>query len=190
MKAVKSAGARVAAGGIVVALLLCGSPFGGRVEAQPKPQPLKIGVVEMNRALNMSKAGQRSKSILLAAKSQKELELKNQEQEVKRLQDELDNNIMLSKEAREQRESQLRDRQRDLRTAVQDAQRQLQEQERKLTDSVISELTTIVGIIAREENFDFVLEQGASQVVLYSRIKFIDFTDKVIERYDNLQGAK
>ncbi|MBI3991775.1 MAG: OmpH family outer membrane protein [Candidatus Lambdaproteobacteria bacterium] len=169
-----------------LAVLLCA----GAAQAQPVPPPLKIGTVELNRALNESKAGQRSKNILLAAKSQKEAELKVQEQELSKLQDDLNTNIMLSKEAKEQREAQLRERQRDLRQSVQEAQRQLQDQERKLTESVISELNTVVDIVSREDKFDIVLERTAAQAILYSRFKFIDITDKVIERYDNLQGGK
>ena len=178
------------AGRALVALALAALLCAGAAQAQPLSAPLKIGIVELNRALNESKAGPRSKNVLLAAKSQKETELKAQEQELSKLQDELNTNIMLSKEAKEQREAQLRERQRDLRQAVQEAQRQLQEQERKLTESVISELNTVVDLVSREETFDLVLERTAAQAILYSRFKFIDITDKVIERYDNLHGGK
>jgi len=152
-------------------------------------QPVKIGVVRMNEALNQSVAGQRSKKLLMAAKTQKEQELKAKEEELKRLNEQLQNNIMLSEEARGQKQQELKERQQQLRRAVQEAQKELQQQERRLTQSIFSELSTVVDIIAKERNFDFVLEDGASQVILFSKYDFVDITDAVIQRYNEMQSA-
>ena len=169
--------------GSLIVLVLTLMPWA--VMDAPAAEPLKIGVVRLNKALNSSSAGERSKKILLSAKSQKEGELKAREQELKQLQEQLNSNIMLSDDAKAKRQNELRQKQRELRIAVQKAQQDLQTQERKLTQSVLLELKTIVEANSKEEGFDLVLEQAASQVILYTRFKMIDITDKVISRYNN-----
>jgi outer membrane protein len=147
---------------------------------------LRVGVVNIDEAINTSQAGERSKKILQAAQAQKRSELQAQEQELKTLQEELQGNIMLSQEAKAQRTQELQNKQQELRAAVQQAQRELAEQERSLTNSMIAEIRTIVELVAKEEGLDFVLEQSAARVILFARIKFIDVTDKVIERYNKI----
>lgn len=151
---------------------------------------LKIGVVNINEALNRSASGERSKGILLASKSQLESELKSREDELKKKHDELQNNIMLTKEAREARERELRDQERQLRKDVQDAQRELQDKERKLTESIFIELRTVIEAIAKEEQYDLIMEQNAASVILFSKTKFDDLTSKVIERYNKFSAKK
>lgn len=150
---------------------------------------LKIGVVHLNRALNQSAAGERSKQVLRAARDQMEANLKAKERELKSLREELEQNMMLTEEARSQRQQQLRQREQELRQEVQQAQNELQDRERKLTESIFVELRTIIERIGEERNFDLVLEQNAAQVVLFSTAPLRDITDEVIERYDATYGG-
>ncbi len=150
---------------------------------------LKIGVVNINAAMNRSAAGERSKNILLASKSQKENELKAKEAELKDLRDDLKNNIMLTDDARSRKEKELREQERALRKEVQQAQKELQIRERKLTESIFIELKTVIDEIAKEEKYDLILEQNASQVILFSSAKFDNITERVIERYNKFQAA-
>jgi outer membrane protein len=151
---------------------------------------LKIAVVNMNRAINSSESGERSKKILLASKFQKENELKAKEVQLRKMVEDARGNMMLSDAAKQQKEKDLRDREGDLRQEVQNAQRDLQEQERKLTDSIFVELKTVIAVLAQERKYDLILEQAASQVILYSQFKFDDITDEVIERYNKIQAKK
>jgi outer membrane protein len=171
----------LAAGAIV---LLLASP------RPAAPADLKIGVVNMNRAINSSDSGERSKKILLASKSQKENELKAREAQLRKLVDEARSNMMLSDAAKQQKEKDLRDKENDLRQEVQNAQRDLQEQERKLTDSIFVELKTVIAVLAQEKKYDLILEQAASQVILFSQFKLDDITEEVIERYNKIQAKK
>ena len=153
-------------------------------------ETLKIGVVNVNQALNQSAAGERSKSILLTAKSQLESELKAKEDDLKAKHEALQNNIMLKAEAREAKERELRDLEQALRREVQEAQRTLQERERKLTESIFVELRTVIEAIAKEGQYDLVLEKNAAGVILFATAKMDDLTDKVIERYNKFNAGK
>jgi len=151
---------------------------------------LKVAIVNINKALNTSEAGERSKKILLAAKGQKENDLKAKEAQFRKLVDDTRANMMLSDAAKAQKEKELRDKETDLRQEVQDAQRELQDQERKMTESIFSELRTVIAAIGQEKKYDLILEQGASQVILFSPLKFDDLTDEVIDRFNRMQSKK
>ncbi len=105
------------------------------------------------------------------------------------MREDLQNNLMLTEAARKEKEDELRKRQQSLRREVQAAQRELQAKERKLTESIFIELRTVIAELAREKAYDLVLEQNASQVVLYSSAKFDNLTDEVIQRYDKYQAG-
>jgi outer membrane protein len=151
---------------------------------------LKVGVIDVNRALNLSTAGQRSKQVLLAAKAQKENDLKAKESDLKKMVDDLRSNMMLTDTARSQREQDIRARDADLQQQVQAAQRDLQDQERKLTDSILAELKTVIAVVSQDKKLDVVLESRAAETILFSRLKFTDITDEVIARYNKIHTDK
>lgn len=173
-----------------VPLLLCGLALLVASSGRASAADLKVAVVNMNRAINTSEAGERSKKILLAAKAQKENELKAKEAQFRKLVDDTRANMMLSEAAKVQKDKELRDKENDLRQEVQSAQHDLQEQERKLTDSIFVELKTVIAVIAQEKKYDIVLEQAASQVILFSQFKLEDITDEAVERYNKIQSKK
>ena len=153
-------------------------------------EQLKVGVVDINRALNQSMAGDRSKKLLLATRDQKENELKGKEQALKKLSDELQNSLMMTESARREKEQELRDKETALRMDVQRAQQELQEKERKMTETIFGELKMVVEALAKEGKYDLVLEQGASQVILFHVGVFTDLTDQVIARYNKMTPNK
>ena len=151
---------------------------------------LKIGIVNINEALNRSAAGERSKNILLTNKGQLENELKAKDEQLKKKREALQSNIMLSQEARATREAELKQEEATLRREVQKAQRDLQDKERKLTESIFIELRTVIDEIGKEEQYDLILEKNAAGVILFTTAKLEDLTDKVIERYNSFNKAK
>jgi outer membrane protein len=163
-------------------------PLGQEADAQSaRKAAFRIAVVDLNQALNNSEAGKRSKRILLTDKDQMEDSLKAQEAAYKKQSEDLRNNLLLTDAARAQREAELKESERKLRDAVQKAQKELQDKERRYTETIFGELKTVIGLIAKEETFDVVLEKGASQVILFSQYDMVDITDKVISRYDSFQ---
>ncbi|HUJ75306.1 MAG TPA: OmpH family outer membrane protein, partial [bacterium] len=166
----RALGPRLGAG-LAALLLLC---------APLRAAELRIAVVNMNKALNTSESGERSKKLLLAARAQKESELKAKEADLRTMEDQAKNNIMLTDEARAQKQKELQQKEAELRQDVATAQQDLQNQERQLTESIFTQLRTVIAQVAKEQKYDLVLEQAASQVILYSSYKFVDITDEVI----------
>jgi outer membrane protein len=164
-----------------VAALLLEAPL----LAQKKPQ-LKIGVVNFQKVLNTSDAGKRSRKILLASKDQKEAELKAIGDQIKQEMQELQGNILLTETAKGKKAKELRGRETKWRRDFQAAERELQKKQIKVSETIFSELKTVINLIAKEQNFDFIIEQTNAQTILYSRDKLINITSEVIERYNNI----
>ena len=150
----------------------------------------KIGVVDLNRALNESEAGIRSKNILESKGRQKQETLKLEEEDLKKLADELRNNPLLSNDIKGQKEDELKQRQQNLRLQVREYEKELRGDERKLTEEIFKELKTVIRTVSRDEKYDLVLEKNAAEVILYMKEDKTDITQKVIDGYNALKGQK
>ncbi|MBF0238058.1 MAG: OmpH family outer membrane protein [SAR324 cluster bacterium] len=151
---------------------------------------LKIGVVDLNRALNESEEGIRSKNILESKGRQKQQDIKLEEEELKTLADELSNNPLLNPETKRQKEEELRQRQQNLRGKIQQFQQDIRTEERRLTEEIFKELKTVIRSVSITEKFDVVLEKNAAEVILYMKEDKDDFTQKIIDRYNALKAEK
>lgn len=172
---------RIQLAGIVLGLLLLiphNQVFGAK--------DVKIGVVDFQKVLNLSEAGKRSRKILLASKKQKEDELKTVGDKLKKESEALKNNILLTDAAKEKRKKDLIARERSLRKDFKGAERALQREQMKASESIYTEVQTVIGLIAREQKFDFVIEKSTARAILYSRSKLADITDTVIKRYNDI----
>ncbi len=139
----------------------------------------KVGVVDLNRALNESEEGIRSKNLLEAQGRQKQEELRLQEEELQKLAADLRNNPLLTEQARQQKEQELRQKQQTLRG-----------EERNLTMQIFAELKNVIRTISLNGEFDLVLERNAAQqVILFSKEEPPDLTQQVIDRYNQLKQA-
>lgn len=147
---------------------------------------MKVGVVDFQKVLNLSEAGKRSRKILLASKEQKASELKAVGENLKKEAEDLRNNILLTDAAKKKKRQDLRTKEKKWRDTFKAAERELQTKQIKASESIFSEVQTVINLIAKEDNFDFIIEQQTARSILYSRAKFQDITDKLIKRYDSL----
>lgn len=147
---------------------------------------LKIGVVDFQKLLNLSEAGKRSQKILWASKQQKESELKATGDKLKKKIDALRNNIMLNDAAKSKKQKELRVEERKLRSDLRASERELQREQMKASDSIYTQVKTVIGLIAKEQKFDFVVEKTTARSILYARGKMEDITDIVIRRYNGI----
>ena len=146
----------------------------------------KIGVVDFQKVLNLSEAGKRSRKILLASKQQKENELKSVGDKLKKESGAVNNNILLTEKAKTKKQQELRKRERRLRNDFKAAERELQREQIKASESIFTEVQTVIKVIARENNFDFIIEKSTARAILFSSSKLMDITDTVIKRYNDI----
>ncbi|MBQ32622.1 MAG: hypothetical protein CL923_08750 [Deltaproteobacteria bacterium] len=150
----------------------------------------KIGVVDLNRALNESETGIRSRNVLEARGRQKQKEFQAEEEELRELAEKLRNNPLLTKSARQQKEQELQQRQQQLQEQARQFEQELRGQERQLTEGIFSELKGSIRTVSIREQFDLVLERNAAQVILYMKEDTTDLTQKVIDHYNALKASE
>jgi outer membrane protein len=172
---------RNALGCLLLAGLLC-SPIIAQAE------DLKIGYVDLQKALNESEAGQKAKEVFKAEVDRMEQSLEKRKNEVTKLKDELEKKgLLLKEEERDSLERDYRQKLRDFERQYKDSQQELQIKDRELTGRILEELRQVLRDMGEQGNYTLILE-GNNTVVLYGS-KAIDLTETVIKTY-NAKGAK
>ena len=150
-------------------------------------QALEIGVVDLNRALNESEEGMRSKNLLESRGRQKQQEFKVEEEEFMQIAEDLRNNPLLTPKAKQEKEQELQNRQRILWEKVRQFEQELRLEERKLTEAIFQDLKAAIRTVSQRSDYDLVLEKNAAQVILYMKEETTDLTQKIIDYYNSLK---
>ncbi len=143
---------------------------------------LKIAVVDMSRILNDSKTGRSEKSKLLKERNKLQKQLNSKETEFKSKVEALRANSVLNEQSRQQEETKLRKRFQQLQGELKVSQSKLAQRERAATQRVVKKVEKIVQQLAKEEEYDLVLERTSAVTVLYARQPLQDITKTVIKK--------
>lgn len=147
----------------------------------------KFGVVDLQRALNLSQAGREAKEAFSKKVESAQRIVDAKEQELRRLQAELEKQMaLLSDDARSKRLKELQDKQRDFERFVKDSREELAMEERRLTNKILETLEKVVQKIGKDEGYTFIFERNQSGIIYVKDA--IDLTDKVIKLYDTQRG--
>jgi len=151
---------------------------------------LKVGYVSMNKAINLSNEGKRSKKFLEVQARQTQSLLKAKEQDLLKKEAELKNNIMLNQETRNLKSQEIAKLKKELRDELSKAQKSIRQDEMRHSTKIFKDLVVVIREIAKEEDFDLILEFNVKQTILFSKYEMIDLTDKATERYNKLQSIE
>jgi outer membrane protein len=142
---------------------------------------VKIGFIDIQRAISDSQAGKRAKERFQAQVKKAEAELLKEKQELERLKSELDKKGPLMREdERRNVESDLQRRYVNYQRTMADQQQELRQREGAMTADILKDLEKIVNEIGKTEKFTLILERNQ---ILYSD-QGIDITNKVIEVFN------
>ncbi len=148
---------------------------------------VKIGFIDIQRAISESQSGRRAKERFQAQVKKAESELLKEKQELERLKSDLDKKgPLLKEEERRNLESDLQRRFVNYQRSMQDQQQELRQKEGELTADILKDLEKIVNEVGKAEKFTLILERNQ---ILYSD-QGIDITNKVIEVYNNRSKSK
>ncbi len=152
-------------------------------------QEMKIGLVDLQKALNDSEEGKASKAKLKAEFDAKQKTLDALQNELKILKDALEKQkLVLSQEALKQKENEYRDKFIELQKKLAEARGELQQKEAQYTGEIINQMRQIVQQVGAQEKFTLVFERG-QDVILYAPTA-IDLTPKVIAAYNSRPKGK
>ncbi len=176
--------ARVALGLMALALVLGAAPLGA-VEQ-------KIGVVDMQRALNECDAGKRAKDQVKAKFERSQNQLKKQREDLDRLKEDYERKAtVLKDEERRNLEKDLESRGLEFKRKYEDFQRDLKETDAELTKSIVAELYELVRDYGEKHGYTLVLE-ASSGALLYND-KTVDVTDEIVKLHNaspHKEGSK
>jgi outer membrane protein len=143
---------------------------------------VKIGFIDIQRAISDSNAGKRAKERFQAQVKKAEAELLKEKTELERLKADLDKKGPLMKEEeRRSLEGDLQRRYVNYQRTMTDHQQELRQKEGALTGDILKELEKIVNEIGKTDKFTLILERNQ---ILYSD-QGIDVTNKVIEVFNS-----
>ncbi|MBI5379972.1 MAG: OmpH family outer membrane protein [Nitrospirae bacterium] len=142
----------------------------------------KIGVVNLERAMNESQRGLKAKKEMDMLKAEKEKGIEKKKEEIKKIESDLEKQgKVLSDEKRREKEANLQKEYKDLERMAADARDELQRKKAEIGNRLLIDLLDIIRKAGEEEKYLLILEQ---QSVLYTP-KTVDLTDKVIKRYND-----
>lgn len=148
---------------------------------------VKIGFIDMQRALNESQPGKKARERLQAEFKKAEAGLLREEEEVKRLKSDFDKKgPLLKDEERRNLEKEFQRRYMGLQRSVRDQQEEFRQRESELANEIIKELQKVVSEVGKSERFTLILERSQ---LLYSD-DAIDITTRVIELYNGRISGK
>jgi outer membrane protein len=153
------------------------------VSVAPSFAEIKVGVVDIQKALASSKVGQdaQKKYEIELKKSQVQIDQKKGEYE--KLQSTIEKQkSSLNPKALAEKEEQLLTLEKDLKRSFQDKKEELRRENMRLVGELVGKIRKIVDAVAKENGLGLVLEKSG-QGVLYADQKY-DITDEVVSQFD------
>jgi outer membrane protein len=159
------------------------------IATQARAQDLKIGYVDMQRAINETSEGQSAKKRLKSMFDVKQKELDEKQTELKKLKEDLDKQrTILKQDVLSQREKDLQEKFVQLQATYVRLQKELSEREGVMMKEIVGKMSGVIAQIAQQENFTLVLEKTESSI-LWAKPS-LDITNEVIRRYNSGAGVK
>lgn len=148
---------------------------------------MKIGYVDLQKALNMSSSGKAAKERMKAKFKDYDADVQKKQDELKKLKDDLEKQAMLlSAEARAAKERDYQQKVKDYQRMTKDIQEELQQADQDYTRKILEEIFKVVQTVGKQEGYTLVLEKTESSI-LYANDS-IDLTERIIQTYDRQSG--
>jgi outer membrane protein len=150
---------------------------------------MKLGYVDLQKALNLSAAGKAAKDKMKAKFKNYETDVQKKQEELKKLKEDLEKQAMLlSAEARAVKERDYQQKVKDYQRLTKDIQEELQQTDAEFTRKILEEIFKVVQQIGKQEGYSIILEKTESSI-LYAN-EGIDMTDRVIQAFDKQSAGK
>ena len=149
--------------------------------------PVKIGVVDLQRVFNDSKLGQQYKAEFLAKAKDMDDGLLRDSSHIKKLEEELEQQkVLLSATARDEKARELEEEKKRFDAKVAESRQAFQRGSQEVTRRILKDLQPLVREVAETGGYTLILERQESGV-LHARSD-INLTDELIRRYDETAG--
>ncbi len=155
----------------------------GLASAAVSAEEIKVGVVDMQKALQTVDTGKKARSDLEKDFNAKKKELTTEEAAIKKMGEEYKKQMLvMNDDARRKKEMEMQDRVMKFQANTARSQAEIQRKEQELTQPIVTKLRTIIGDVAKQKGLAMVLEKNEN-MVLFSLEKD-DLTAEVIAAYN------
>jgi Outer membrane protein len=145
-------------------------------------EEVKLGFVDLQRALAETEDGRKARSSLKKTFDQKQKELDEQQEEVKKAIEDLNKKrTLLPADTVRQKEAELQERVAKVQQTYLRHQQDLGDREREATQPIVDRLQRIIAKIAAAENFTMIFQREA---MAFAK-PHLDLTNEVIRRYNS-----
>ena len=141
----------------------------------------KVGVVNLQEALNAVEEGKTAKAQLKKEFESKQKVISEREEEIRKLQGDFQKQqSVMNDDTRNQRQEEIARKAQDLQTTYVTLQKELQDRERDLTRGIFEKMSVIVREIAAADGFAVVVD---AQAVMFAD-PTVDVTNELVRKYN------
>jgi len=163
----------------IFVLIIIGGLLAGRVYSAD----IKIGSVDMQKAVNECNAGKEAKKVLTKEVEKFQRLIAEKQKELQEMKGSLEKQgLMLTPEARAAREKEFQTKLRDSQRWGEDIQNELNQKRIEMERNISISLIKVAQEIGANEGYTLILQKNETIVLFAS--KPIDITDQVIKAYD------
>jgi outer membrane protein len=164
--------------GIILVAAMVTAIFAGSSLAEG----LRVAVIDVNKILNESEAGQAAKKKMEARYEELKKTIDAKQEEARKIKEEIDKQkVMVGKEKLKEKEDALQAKVNELRQLTQDGEREMQGRQGELTREVLKSVEKNVDVVVKADKLDLVLEKSAG-VVHFN--ESMDITKRVLALVD------
>lgn len=146
-------------------------------------QDVKLGYVDLQKALNLSSAGKSAKEKIGETVKEYEGKVQTRQEELKKMKEELEKQaVLLSEEARGKKERDYQQKLKEFQRYTKDIQEELQQKDAEATRRILDDLFSVIKEYGEKEKFTMIFERTESSV-LYAPDR-VDLTEDIIEAYN------
>lgn len=146
-------------------------------------QDIRIGTINLQRALNESNAGKNAKARFKDQLDRLQRDLERQKNEVDSLKDQLAKKALVMKDdERRSLEQEYQRKLREFERAYEDSQAELQQRDSELTREIVVELQSVIQDYGRRGGYTVILEQAGGALLFGA--PHIDVTDAIIAEFN------
>lgn len=149
--------------------------------AAAKDPDLKLGYVDLQKALTESSAGKKAFASLKEEFNKKQQDLHKKEEELKEIQADLNKQgSVLSESARKDKEENYKRLLKDYKRYVGDSEQEIQAREKEYTERILKALVDVIQKYGQDKGFSMIWEKKG---IIYAPDK-VDLTNEIIKAYD------
>jgi len=154
-----------------------------------RAEDLKIGYVDMQRAVAETEDGRKARASLKKVFDQKQKELDEQQENFKKKKEDFDKKrTLLTADKVREKENELQGEFEKVQQSYLRHQRDLQEKEGEVMQKILERMNRIINKIAVSENFSMIFDSTRGGLVFAK--PHLELTNELIRRYNSGEGAE